>query len=92
MSAMLTVPQIAADVHLDAKTVRRAIERGELVAYDFRAPGADRPVYRIEPADLKAWKAARVTRGRRAPADPPREQRPPERGTLRAARARRAAA
>lgn len=55
---MLTVAEVAESCRVHAKTVMRAIARGELLAVRLGERGA----YRIRPADLDAWIDARVVR------------------------------
>ena len=52
---LLTVAEIARVTALSADHVRRAIERGELAAGDYRSPGAARAVYRVRPEEVSAW-------------------------------------
>lgn len=87
---MLTIREVATTTGVDEKTVRRAIDRGDLAAYDFATPGTGRRVLRVDPTDLDAWKQARRYRPRPRTEPAVTVERPAaERGTLAAARARR---
>lgn len=55
VARLLTVAEVAAAASLSCDHVRRAIERGELVAGDYRSPGAARAVYRVRSEEVHAW-------------------------------------
>lgn len=55
---LLTVAEVAETCRVHAKTVMRAIARGELRAVRLGARGA----YRIRPADVDTWLDERVVR------------------------------
>lgn len=55
VARLLTVAEVAAAASLSCDHVRRAIERGELVAGDYRSPGAARAVYRVRSEEVSAW-------------------------------------
>lgn len=55
---MLTVRQVADEMNVDEKTVRRWINRGELNAVNI---GRIRPEYRISRASLEYFKRQRET-------------------------------
>jgi excisionase family DNA binding protein len=55
---LLTVAEVAETCRVHAKTVMRAIARGELMAVWLGERGA----YRIRPTDLDAWIEARLVR------------------------------
>jgi excisionase family DNA binding protein len=65
---LLTPQQVAEACQLSARTVARAIERGELRASKLAVRGG----WRIMPADVDAWLQARSNRRR----DPPAGERP----------------
>ena len=52
---MLSTQDIADELHVSTKTVRRWIIDGDLPALDLGS------VYRIDPADYEAWKKSRET-------------------------------
>ena len=58
---MLTVKQVADQMSVDEKTVRRWIQNGELIAVNI---GRIRPEYRISPKNFDDFKRRRET-GRR---------------------------
>ncbi len=67
MDRLLTPQQVADACQLSARTVARAIERGELRASKLAVRGG----WRIVPADVDAWLRARSNRR-----DPPDGERP----------------
>lgn len=83
----LSVREAAALAGVHEKTIRRAIDRGDLCA---RRPGGRRKIVVLEP-DLIAWRDEPVVprNERSAPATIARadSRRPPERGSLAALRA-----
>ena len=62
---LLTVDQAAELVQVSAKTIRRAIDRGELPAAHVGEPDARVHTWRIRRDDLDAWLEQRSNRGRR---------------------------
>jgi excisionase family DNA binding protein len=68
MDTLLTPQQVADLCQLSARTVVRAIERGELRASKLATRGG----WRMVPADVDAWLIARANRYR----DPPDGERP----------------
>jgi excisionase family DNA binding protein len=58
VEGFLTVAEVAGVCRVHAKTVMRAIGRGELTAVRLGERGA----YRIRPADLDAWIEGRLVR------------------------------
>ena len=68
MDTLLTPQEVADACQLSARTVIRAIERGELRASKLAIRGG----WRIVPADVDAWLVARSNRRR----DPPDGERP----------------
>ena len=54
----MTVAQVAEVCQVHAKTVMRAIARGELRAFRIGERGA----HRVHPADVDAWLESRVVR------------------------------
>lgn len=62
---LLTIDQAAELLQVSAKTVRRAIERGELAAVHVGEPDAKVKTWRIRAGDLEAWVERRTTRQRR---------------------------
>lgn len=77
--ANLTIPEVAALVRRSEKTVRRAISRGELVAYMVGGR------WLIRRSDVEAW----IERGRNVPEQEPeldRPSAPPVRGSREALR------
>jgi excisionase family DNA binding protein len=68
MDMLLTPQQVAETCQLSARTVIRAIERGELRASKLAVRGG----WRILPIDVDEWLAARSNRRR----DPPDGERP----------------
>lgn len=58
--ALLTVPEVARLARVNPRTVRAAIERGELVA--VRLGESDRGWLRVRRVDYRAWLEARSTR------------------------------
>lgn len=55
---MLTVKEVADQLRVDEKTVRRWIQKGELIALNV---GGIRPDYRISYANLQVFKLSRQT-------------------------------
>ena len=55
---MLTVKEVADQLRVDEKTVRRWIQKGELIALNV---GGIRPDYRISHANLQDFKLRRQT-------------------------------
>ena len=72
LSRHLTPPAIAARLSVAEETVRGWIASGELTAVNVASRGCRRPRYRVDPADLEMFLAAR-----RPNAPPP--VRPPRR-------------
>jgi excisionase family DNA binding protein len=61
---MLTVKQVADEMNVDEKTVRRWIQRGDLIAVDI---GRKRHEYRISRTNLSRFKSERETGHREEP-------------------------
>ena len=55
---MFTVKEVAEQLRVDDKTVRRWIQKGELIALNV---GGQRPDYRISFSNLEAFKKQRQT-------------------------------
>jgi predicted site-specific integrase-resolvase len=76
-SRMLTPPEVAERLGIDAHKVITFIRRGELVAFDLANPGSRRPRWRISDEALNTFllrrqsrpEAARVRRQRRQTKD-----------------------
>jgi excisionase family DNA binding protein len=82
--APLTVAAAAQLAGVHPKTIRRAIDRGDLRAM---RPGGGRKIVVLEP-DLVAWRDQPVVpRSRTVDVSPRPSRRPPERGSLAALRA-----
>lgn len=57
---LLPIAQAAEACACSEKTIRRAIEREELRAFDLRRPGAKRALWRIPPEELPRWLESRA--------------------------------
>lgn len=62
---LLTIDRAAEIVQCGTKTIRRALDRGELAASHIGDPDARVKSWRIRRSDLDAWLERRSTRGRR---------------------------
>jgi len=63
--ALLTISEAAARVHCCERTIRRAIDSGDLRAGRVRGQAHSRGGYRIRPADLEGWLFGCLARGER---------------------------
>ncbi len=73
-SAMLTPPEVAQQIGIDAEKVRTWIATGELRAVNIAERVSGRPRWRIRPDDLEAFLESRTA----APAAPARRRRHPK--------------
>ena len=59
VASYLTPPQVARQFGIDAKKITGWIRRGELKAVNLATTTSGRPRWKISPADLEAFLAAR---------------------------------
>lgn len=62
MSKRLSIHQAAKLLNRRHTFVLKLIEHAEIDATDERAPGANAPCYRIDPAEIEKWRASRTVR------------------------------